>query len=45
MSLRTFLKRADNAVQDTKESVTTAVVIAAVAVVLGVTAIVIAVLK
>jgi len=45
MGLRTFLHRADDAVQDTKESVTTAAVIAVAALVVAVAALVIVVVK
>jgi hypothetical protein len=45
MGLRTFLQRADTAVQDTKESVTATAVVAAAALVVAVIAIVIVVVK
>lgn len=45
MGLRTFLKRADTAVQDTKEAVSTSAVIAVVALITAVVAIVIAVVR
>lgn len=45
MSLRTFLKRADDAVQDTKQSVTGVAVIAGAALVVAIVAVVIAVVK
>jgi hypothetical protein len=45
MSLRTFLHRADKAVEDTKQSVTATAVIAVAAVVVALVALVIAVIK
>ena len=45
MGLRAFLKRADDAVQDTKESVTMTAVLAGVALVVAVVAIVIVLVK
>jgi hypothetical protein len=45
MSLRKFLKKADEAVQDTKESVTATAVIAGAALVVAVVAIVIVCVK
>ena len=45
MSLRTFLQRADNAVQDTKESVTATAAIAAAALTVAVVALVIVLVK
>lgn len=45
MGVRTFLARADTAVQDTKTSVTTVAVVAVVAVVVAVIALIVAVVK
>lgn len=45
MSLRTFLKRADDAVQDTRESVTATAVLAGVAIVVAIVAVVIVLVK
>ena len=45
MSLRTFLRRADDAVQDTKQSVTATAVVAAAALTVAVIALVIVVVK
>lgn len=45
MSLRTFLKRADDAVQDTKESVTATAIVAAAALTVAVVALVIVMVK
>lgn len=45
MGVRTFLKRADQAVQDTKTSVSTGVVLSVVAMVVAVVALVIAVVR
>ena len=45
MGVRTFLKRADEAVQDTKSSVTAAVGVAIVALVVAVVGIIIAVVR
>jgi hypothetical protein len=45
VGVRTFLARADTAVQDTKTSVATVAVVAAVAVVVAVIALIVAVVK
>lgn len=45
MGVRTFLSRADRAVQDTKESVTAGVAVAVVAFVVAVIALVIAIVR
>jgi hypothetical protein len=45
MSLRSFLRRADTAVQDTKETVTATAIMAAAAVVIAVIALIVAVVK
>lgn len=45
MGVRTFIKRADEAVQDTKTSVTTGVALAVVALVVAVVALVVAVVR
>jgi hypothetical protein len=45
VGLRTFLKRADDAVQDTKESVTATAVVAAAAIVVAIVALIVVVVK
>jgi hypothetical protein len=45
MGLRTFLQRADKAVEDTKQSVSYAAVTAAAAIVIAVIALIVAVVK
>lgn len=45
MGLRTFLKRADTAVQDTKQAVSTGVVVAVLALITAVVAVIIAVVR
>ena len=45
MGVRQFLRRADDAVQTTKESVTTGVVLSVVAIVLSVVAVVVAIVR
>jgi hypothetical protein len=45
VSIGTFLRRADSAVQDTKTSVTTGVLLAVIAIVTAVVAVLIAVVK
>ena len=45
MGVRQFLKRADDAVQDTRASVTTSAVMAVVAIVIAVVALVVAVVR